>query len=207
MMTSARKLFALSLLLAAALLLPTLPQAQAQTVHAEMAPARVAELIYAEIQGLHGYRATPQIHFGVRAGRTRSSCGRIDSSSYCPRDHAVFVTSRDIAMAYQHGDAALAFIIAHEYAHAMQIAFRFMPGRTPMAELQADCLAGVYLGSLPNVSYDRSDMEEIGSLAYRLGDYHWGRLHHGTPEQRVRAVLRGINASRNGLQGARACMR
>lgn len=207
MMTSARKLFALSLLLAAALLLPTLPQAQAQTVHAEMAPARVAELIYAEIQSLHGYRATPQLHLGVRAGRTRSGCGRIDGSSYCPRDHAVYVTSRDIAMAYQHGDAALAFIIAHEYAHAMQIAFRFMPGRTPMAELQADCLAGVYLGSLPNVTYDRSDMEEIGSLAYRLGDYHWGRLHHGTPEQRVRAVVRGINASRDGLQGARACMR
>lgn len=76
-----------------------------------------------------------------------------------------------------------------------------------MAELQADCLAGVYLGSLPNVTYDRSDMEEIGSLAYRLGDYHWGWLHHGTPEQRVRAVVRGINASRDGLQGARACMR
>ncbi|HVR94993.1 MAG TPA: metalloprotease [Thermoanaerobaculia bacterium] len=199
-----RRFFAVPLLLAAALLLSP-STSQAQTVHAEMAPQRVAELIYTEIQHLHGYRSTPQMYFGVRAGRTRSACGRIDSSSYCPRDHAVFITSRDVAMAYQHGDAALAFIIAHEYAHAMQIAFRFMPRGIPMAELQADCLAGVYLGSLPNVSYDRSDIEEIGSLAYSIGDYHWGRLHHGTPEQRVRAVVRGINASRNGLEGARAC--
>lgn len=207
-MTRAGKLFVAPLLLAAALLLSTLPPTQAQTVHAEMDPDRVADLIYAEIQQIHGYRATPRLHLDVRAGRTRSACGRIDGSSYCPRDHSVYITSRDIAMAYQHGDAALAFIIAHEYAHAMQVAFRFMPGRTPMAELQADCLAGVYLGSLPNVSYDRSDMEEIGTLAYRIGDYHGGRLHHGTPEQRVRAVVRGIKASRNGgLQGARACMR
>ncbi|HYG63864.1 MAG TPA: neutral zinc metallopeptidase [Thermoanaerobaculia bacterium] len=213
MTTSVRKLLALPLLLAAAFFLPTptpLAQttrpAQAQAVHAEMAPDRVAELIYAEIQQIHGYRSTPRLHFGVRAGRTRSSCGRIDGSGYCPVDHAVFITSRDIAMAYQHGDAALAFIIAHEYAHAMQTAFRFMPRITPMAELQADCLAGVYLGSLPNVTYDRSDMREIGTLAYRIGDYRWGRLHHGTPDQRVQAVLHGIGASRDGLEGARACM-
>ncbi len=141
----------------------------------------------------------------MRPGRTRSSCGRIDGSAYCPADHTLFITTADIGRAYRYGDAALAFIIAHEYAHAMQAAFRFMPGHTPMAELQADCLAGVYLGSMPNVSVDRSDVNEIGSLAYSIGDYTWGRLHHGTPEQRVRAVIRGISASRQGLQGAKAC--
>lgn len=146
------------------------------------------------------------MQFGVRAGRTRSSCGRIDGTSYCPADHTVFVTTRDIGMAYRYGDAALAFIIAHEYAHAMQVAFRFMPGYTPLAELQADCLAGAYLGSMPNASIDESDIQEIGSLAYRLGDYSWGRQHHGTPEQRVRAVVRGLGASRQGLQGAKACL-
>lgn len=87
----------------------------------------------------------------------------------------------------------------------MQAAFRFMPGYVPLAELQADCLAGVYLGSMPNLTVERSDINEIGSLAYRLGDYNWGRQHHGTPEQRLRAVVRGLNASRQGLQGARAC--
>lgn len=95
--------------------------------------------------------------------------------------------------------------IAHEYAHAMQVAFRFMPRHTPLAELQADCLAGVYLGSMPKVRVEEADLKEIGSLAYRLGDYSWGRQHHGTPEQRVRAVIRGIGASGQGLKGAKAC--
>lgn len=200
-MTHVRRSLAAMLLLAAALLVPSVTQ----SAPSEMEPQRVAELVYAEIQNIHGYQATPQMYFGVRPGRTRSSCGRIDGSSYCPADHALFITSRDIGMAYRYGDAALAFVIAHEYAHAMQTAFRFLPGYGARAELQADCLAGVYLGSMPNVRVERSDIHEIGSLAYRLGDYGWGRDHHGTPEQRVRAVIRGIAASRDGLQGAKAC--
>lgn len=201
-MTHVRRSFVVPLLLAATLLLPTVTQSAPAP---EMEPERVARLVYAEIQNIHGYRATPELYFGVRPGRARSSCGRIDGSAYCPADHALFITTRDIGMAYRYGDAALAFIIAHEYAHAMQAAFRFMPGYTALAELQADCLAGVYLGSMPNVSVDRADINEIGSLAYRLGDYTWGRYHHGTPEQRLRAVVRGISASRRGLQGAKAC--
>lgn len=200
-MARTRKSLIVALLLAAALL----PLTELHSARTEMEPERVARLVYAEIQQIHGYRSTPTLHFGVRPGRTRSSCGRIDGSAYCPADHALFISTRDIGMAYRYGDAALAFIIAHEYAHAMQAAFRFMPWHTPMAELQADCLAGVYLGSMPNLTVERSDVNEIGSLAYRLGDYNWGRYHHGTPEQRLKAVIHGIKASRNGLQGAKAC--
>lgn len=201
-MTHVRRSLLVPLFLAAALLLPTATTNSAPT---EMAPDRVARLIYQEIRQIHGDRATPEMYFGVRAGRTRSSCGRIDGSAYCPADHALFITTRDIGMAYRYGDAALAFVIAHEYAHAMQTAFRFMPRYIAGAELQADCLAGVYLGSMPNVTVERSDVNEIGSLAYRLGDYSWGRYHHGTPAQRLRAVIRGMNASQHGLEGARAC--
>jgi uncharacterized protein len=204
-MTHVRRSLVVPLLLAAALFLPAVTNSAPAARAAEMAPERVARLVYAEIQNIHGNRATPAMHFGVRAGRTRSSCGRIDGSAYCPADHALFITTRDIGLAYRYGDAALAFIIAHEYAHAMQRAFRFMPGYGARAELQADCLAGVYLGSMPNVSMDRSDVNEIGSLAYRIGDYGWGRQHHGTPAQRLRAVVRGISASRQGFQGAKAC--
>jgi hypothetical protein len=190
------------LLLAAAFLLPSRTES---APNPQMAPDRVARLVYQEIQEIHGFQATPEMYFGVAAGRYRSSCGRIDGSAYCPADHALFITTRDIDMAYRHGDAALAFVVAHEYAHAMQAAFGFMPRDTPMAELQADCLAGVYLGSMPNVSFEPGDIDEIGLLAYRLGDYGWGRQHHGTPRQRLNAVVRGLQASRQGLQGARSC--
>jgi uncharacterized protein len=173
---------------------------------ADMAPRSVADHTFAGIRHIHGAQATPRMYFGVRPGRLVSSCGRITGSAYCPADHALFITTDHIAVAYQHGDAALAYVIAHEYAHAMQMAFGVMPRQTRISELQADCLAGAYLGSLPNLVLDRSDIREIASLAYRLGDYTWGRGHHGTPRQRVNAVVRGLEASRSaGLKGVRAC--
>ncbi|MUG94847.1 hypothetical protein F7734_21775 [Scytonema sp. UIC 10036] len=108
-------------------------------------------------------------------------------------------------MAYQHGDAALAYIIGHEYAHAMQTAYGFQPRVTPISELQADCLAGVYLALIPNIVFDKRDILEIATLAHRIGDYQWGhRHHHGTPEQRVRAVVLGMKGAVN-RSGIRAC--
>ncbi len=180
--------------------------ASASIAQADMAPRRVADQTFSGIRHIHGAQATPRMYFGVRPGRLVSSCGRITGSAYCPADHALFITTDHIAVAYQHGDAALAYVIAHEYAHAMQMAFGLMPRQTRISELQADCLAGAYLGSLPNLVFDRSDIREIASLAYRLGDYTWGRGHHGTPRQRVNAVVRGMEAaSQTGLQGIRAC--
>lgn len=180
--------------------------ASGKIAQADMAPRSVANQTFSGIRHIHGAQATPTMYFGVRPGRLVSSCGRITGSAYCPADHALFITTDHIAVAYQHGDAALAYVIAHEYAHAMQVAFGVMPRRTRMSELQADCLAGAYLGSLPNLVFDRSDIREIASLAYRLGDYSWGREHHGTPRQRVNAVVRGMEAaSQAGLNGIRAC--
>ncbi|HEX7184940.1 MAG TPA: neutral zinc metallopeptidase [Thermoanaerobaculia bacterium] len=188
--------------LAVLLLLASGPVAQA-----DMAPRQVADHTFSGIRHIHGDRATPRMYFGVRPGRYASSCGRITGSSYCPADHSLFITTDHIAVAYQHGDAALAYVIAHEYAHAMQMAFRVMPRQTRISELQADCLAGAYLGSVPNLTFDRSDLQEIASLAYRLGDYTWGRGHHGTPRQRMNAVMRGMQAaSSSGLKGVRACL-
>lgn len=180
--------------------------ASGSIARADMDPRSVADATFAGIRHIHGAQATPRMYFGVRPGRLVSSCGRVTGSAYCPADHALFITADHIALAYRYGDAALAYVIAHEYAHAMQVAFGVMPRKTRMSELQADCLAGAYLGSLPNLVFDRSDIREIASLAYRLGDYSWGREHHGTPRQRVNAVVRGMEAaSQAGSQGIRAC--
>lgn len=200
-MSKTRKAVAAQIV-AVLLLLTLAPAAQA-----DMAPRSVADSTYEGIQSIHGFRATPRMYFGVRPGRFVSSCGRITGSAYCPADHALFITTDHIAMAYEHGDAALAYVIAHEYAHAMQAAFGLMSRQTRITELQADCLAGVYLGSLTNLVFDRSDLVEIASLAHRLGDYRWGRGHHGTPEQRLNAVMHGMDSAREqGLAAVRACM-
>lgn len=111
-------------------------------------------------------------------------------------------------MAYQYGDAALAYIVAHEYAHAMQTAYGFQPSITPISELQADCLAGVYIGLIPNIEFDNRDIQEIASFAYRIGDYNWHNpQYHGTPQQRVKAVVLSMQSSVQGKNGVKACLR
>lgn len=171
---------------------------------AELSPEAVADGVYEGIQHIHGYQATPKLVWNVRHGQ-RGACGAVRGSHYCGRNHTVYIAQQDIRMAYQHGDAALAYIIAHEYAHAMQAAHGFMPRTTAIAELQADCLAGVYLRSIPNLTLDQRDVQEIMTFAYRVGDYaQWSRNHHGTPAQRVKAVSLGLQSSSKG-KGLSAC--
>jgi uncharacterized protein len=109
-------------------------------------------------------------------------------------------------MAYQHGDAALAYILAHEYAHAAQIAGRSRLRNITQIELQADCLAGYYMGSMPDVTFDQQDIEEIAGIAFQVGDYEFNnRQHHGTPKERAQAVLSGFQGSQseNGIATCR----
>lgn len=170
---------------------------------AELSAATVINGVYTGIAHLHGYKATPKVIWNVAQGKL-GGCGRIYGSQYCSRNHTIYITNQDIRMAYRYGDAALAYIVAHEYAHAMQIAYRFKPRATPVYELQADCLAGVYMGLIPNIVFDNRDIKEISALAYHIGDYHWGSQHHGTPQQRMIAVQIGLQASQNG-KGLNAC--
>ena len=174
----------------------------AQEVH----PSVVLREVYKGIASFHRSQAVPRVIVVDRP--VLSYCGVVDSSGYCPPNHAIFITTNDIQMAYQQGDAALAYILLHEYAHAMQIAFGFKPSITPISELQADCLAGVYLGVIKNVYFDATDIEEIQSFAYSIGDDNtWAEDHHGTPEQRVMAVSIGMRASLAGGKGIRQCMK
>jgi uncharacterized protein len=164
----------------------------------------VVNTVYQGVQKIHNDRGTPQLKWGMESGAV-GGCGAINGSHYCKLDHTIYITDRDIQMAYQHGDAALAYIIGHEYAHAMQTAFGFQPDVTPISELQADCLSGLYLGTMPDVEFDRQDIDEIRTIAYRLGDYGLAHPdHHGTPAERLQAVEIGIKGAIEG-QGFSVC--
>jgi hypothetical protein len=170
----------------------------------QIGPEPVLKAVYTGIRQIEPHLPPPRVRWNVRNG-VSTPCGRIGGSMYCTRNHTIYITRQHIKMAYQHGDAALAYMFAHEYAHAMQFAGRFMPRNITLAELQADCLAGYYLGVIPNVTFDREDIREIATLAYRIGDYEFHhRNHHGTPKQRTQAVLRGLQGAIDGT-GARVC--
>lgn len=178
--------------------------AQTQT---ELSPDTAIQEVYNGIISLYGSQAVPGVYYPVVPNSISSSCGLVNTTYYCSLDHTIYMTTDLIDLAYQYGDAALAYLLAHEYAHAMQRAFGFKPNITPISELQADCLAGLYLGLVTNITFDESDVEEIKYFAYKIGDYDtWAEDHHGTPQQRMDAVSIGINASFAGLDGASQCM-
>ena len=102
------------------------------------------------------------------------------------------------------GDAAVAFLVAHEYAHHVQYSQPQLLAKHESntnitghnilrLELQADCFAGVILASIPNISFNQSDVEGVINAAIALGDreyYHYN--HHGSGENRMLAVSSGL---------------
>ena len=171
----------------------------------ELGPEVVLKSVYVGLRQVDSTHSNPRVRWNVPNG-TSSPCGRVSGSLYCPRSNTIYITKQHLQMAYQYGDAALAYILTHEYAHAAQTVGGFRPSTITKIELQADCMAGFYMGAMPNVTFDRNDIEQIASLAYQIGDYEFNnRQHHGTPEERSRAVLLGFQASQqNGIVACQA---
>jgi uncharacterized protein len=172
----------------------------------ELGPEIVLKSVYAGLRQVDSTRSNPRVRWNVRNG-TASPCGRISGSMYCPRSNTIYITRQHIQLAYQYGDAALAYILAHEYAHATQVAGGSRLRNITQIELQADCLAGYYMGMMSDfVTFDRQDIEEIAEIAFRVGDYEFNnRQHHGTPKERALAVLSGFQGSQqeNGIETCR----
>jgi uncharacterized protein len=169
----------------------------------ELGPEVVLKAVYQGLRQVDTTRSSPKVRWNVANG-TSSPCGRVAGTLYCTRNNTIYITQPHIRMAYKYGDAALAYILSHEYAHAAQTIGGFRPRNITAIELQADCLAGFYMGAMPNVTFDRQDIEQIAAIAYQVGDYEFNnRQHHGTPEQRAKAVLLGFQASQQ--DGIVAC--
>lgn len=162
-------------------------------------------------------------------GKAQSAMGPF----YCPGDQKVYIDLvffDDLQRRFQApGEFARAYVIAHEVGHHVQnlagIAdqVRRLQARSSQAdgnrlqvgmELQADCFAGVWAGINAN-RIEPGDIEEGMRAANAIGDDKLmadaGRapvesmFTHGTSEQRMEALKRGIQSknpnSCNYLQG------
>jgi uncharacterized protein len=152
---------------------------------------------------------------------------------YCPSDQGIYLDTAFFQQMEQQmgagGDFAYAYVVAHEVGHHVQnlagIAdqVRKLQARSSEAdgnrlqvgmELQADCFAGVWAGMNAN-RFEPGDIEEGMRAANAIGDDKLmadaGRapvesmFTHGTSEQRMEALKRGIQSknpnSCNYLQG------
>jgi uncharacterized protein len=167
-------------------------------------------------QLIQNYRPAT-LHFYQGGGQ--SGCGAAQSAMgpfYCPSDQGIYLdTSFFQQMERQMGaggDFAYAYVIAHEVGHHVQN-LAGIADQVGM-ELQADCFAGVWAGINAN-RIEPGDIEEGMRAANAIGDDKLmadaGRapvesmFTHGTSEQRMEALRRGIQSknpnSCNYLQG------
>jgi uncharacterized protein len=160
-------------------------------VNSNLSPKEVITIMYQGMRQVEGDRGTPKLKV-IKSG-VNTACGALSGTGYCPNNHTIYLVTKDIKMAYKYGDAALAFIIAHEYGHAMQFYYRFKPINVMTAELQADCIAGYYTASIPTVQFNGKDLNKIYKVSKFTGDYHFeSSNHHGIPKKRAAATLAGI---------------
>jgi predicted metalloprotease len=136
--------------------------------------------------------------------RVRTACETVaddGAAFYCPADDTIYFAQRLAAQFYDAvGDFGVAYVVAHEYAHNVQMELGRLrtDGRTSSKpfELQADCMAGLWGNSaLGDGSFREADVEEAIRTAYAVGDFDYGDPnHHGTPDERRGAWLTGFES-------------
>ncbi len=141
-----------------------------------------------------------------------TECGRtsVAPAVYCPADHSIHLDIDGIdrliaataAASNMDGDAVAVFIIAHEYAHAVQTMARISL-QNPRKELQADCFAGLYIHHSQILQGGEDDLDEIAVGVLKAGDYiHDHANHHGSGMRRLHATMTGLQGNVQGCINA-----
>ncbi|MET8277922.1 neutral zinc metallopeptidase [Micromonospora sp. NPDC005174] len=128
-----------------------------------------------------------------------------------PRNNAVYCSQGDFIAydlnwsvgAYQQvGDAFVYYLLGHEYAHGIQVRLGIRYNFTIQQELQADCMAGAYLGDSirsQQLRLEQGDLDEFREGLLAVGDdpsQPWfAEGAHGTAEQRTDSFFRGYEKS------------
>ena len=154
---------------------------------------------------VRGFRRVQEVVAYEREGEV--TCGGEgvprNNAVYCPAgDFIAYDVNFAVAAFQQVGDAFLFYLLGHEYAHAVQARLGIQSRFTIDHELQADCMAGAYIGdSVKNASLklDDGDLDEFQSGLLAVGDdpnIPWfAPGAHGTAEQRTQAFFNGYERS------------
>ena len=167
----------------------------------------------------NGLEEPSVFYFWVPPGRqARSACGPAGDAAafYCSGDDTIYISQRFAADLWNGvlrglpgngraaGDFGVAYVVAHEYAHNLQHEFgvfdQFRGATVRPLELQADCFAGAWGNSVYREGLlQPGDVEEAIGTALAVGDFDTNNAqHHGTPEERRAAWLRGFESGRPG---------
>ena len=154
-----------------------------------------------------------------------SGCGAAPAAAgpfYCPADQGIYINTQFYDTLERRmgagGDFARLYVMAHEYGHHIQnltgLASQVRSAQAQnrgranelqvRMELQADCYAGVWAGKNRNL-IEPGDMQEGLRAASAIGDDTLQRnsgqrvnpesFTHGTSQQRVEALRRGLESA------------
>jgi uncharacterized protein len=151
-------------------------------------------------------------------GSTNSSCGGAtaqDGPHYCPLDKTIYLDETFFDELQNQfdagiGDVAQAYVISHEVGHHVQnllgtIGSERTNSDSIKTELQADCYAGLWAGSIKDQNvFEPGEIKEALDAASAVGDDRiqsatTGRVNpetwtHGSSVQRVSWFTTGYNA-------------
>lgn len=168
---------------------------------------RVAERYWAQRFADSGQEFVPVRRVITYRRSGEVSCG----GQRVPRNNAVYCSAGDfiaydvrwaLAAFRQIGDAFVFYLLGHEYAHGIQVRLGIRYDFTIQQELQADCMAGAYLGDSVRfgaITLDDGDLDELraGLLAVADDpDQPWfAEGAHGSVQQRTDAFFAGYRRS------------
>lgn len=147
----------------------------------------------------------PKLTIAARGDKKMSQCGRAVASPqtdkkaypafYCRGDRTVYISAGwlyDSIFANFHR-GGVAAIIAHEFGHHVQHSIGIADPKVSRQELQADCLAGVWMRSaVASGELNANDVKDGRKALRALGDTQISsKLHHGTPAERTSWFDRG----------------
>jgi hypothetical protein len=161
-----------------------------------------------------------KIHVVYYSGKTESLCGQLKTEEgpiFCSEDNSLYIDLDWFAGAIEIlgplSGEIVRFLMAHEVGHHVQIlysvvnnlwkyyerVYRDAPEQPffPLFEMQADCLAGVFL-STQKLSVE--ERQQISALVHRLGDENTKANEksypHGRGGERLFWFKRGLQLGR-----------
>ncbi len=168
---------------------------------------RVAEAYWKEQFKASGIRFRPIAELIAYERDGEVDCGGQglgrNNAAYCSAgDFIAYDINWAFAAFRQIGDAFIFYLLGHEYAHAIQVRLGIRKEFSIEQELQADCMAGAYIGDAERqgrLKLDDGDLEELAAGLEAVGDdpgQPWfAEGAHGSDQQRTRAFTDGNRGS------------
>jgi predicted metalloprotease len=137
-----------------------------------------------------------------------------NNAFFCPSGNFIAYDQTFVAREYQDiGDAFVYYLFGHEYAHAEQAALGISHRLTIQHELQADCMAGAYLGDsvrAGSLAIEDGDIDELLTSLALVGDQPgipwFAEGAHGTGRQRTQAFGEGYQGTEAGGSSLDTCL-